>query len=672
MAACSAALITLLLAGFVSSLQSLNRRANKLATVQTKALNEIREQYELAVKGSHDGIWDWNIPAQSVYYSPRWKEIFGYAENELSNSYETWHSLIHPDDVERNQTKMNDYFEGRRETYHFEGRFRHKNGEYLWCLVRGEAIRDADGKPVRMAGSLTDITGRKNAELQILAARETAEAATKAKSEFLANMSHEIRTPLTGLLGTANLLRSTPLNADQLDYLEVIHQSADSLLVIINDILDFSKIEANKVTLEEIEFNLNDLTSDVTKMLSYSAAQKGLEFETAFPERLHNHVIGDPARIRQVLLNLISNAIKFTAKGTVRFQVRLLREFDGMARLRFEVTDTGIGMNEEALTAVFGAFSQADTSTTRKYGGTGLGLSICKRLVQLMNSDIQAWSRPNHGSRFWFDLDLPFGSALNDSSDLNESERTEITAGARILVAEDNQINQRVLMEVLRQAGYKPYGASNGLEALERMSSGEVDLVLMDCQMPELDGFEATERWRASIYPAASELPILALTANATKAVRERALASGMNDYLSKPIRPEILVRSIERWLSGRVNAPRVKLDERKLKELSDPARLGSPELLREVVNMFLEQAPMQMIRIVNASAVGDWDTMAKSAHPMKSASGSLGLHALQELFGKIEAWPRGKSEGLDPLIQETAEALREAREWLTSRLQAS
>ncbi len=227
----------------------------------------------------------------------------------------------------------------------------------------------------------------------------------------------------------------------------------------------------------------------------------------------------------------------------------MLRAEDSKARIRFEVSDTGIGMSEEAIKSVFAAFSQADNSTTRKFGGTGLGLSICKRLAELMNSEIKVYSQPGRGSRFWFDLDLPLGAPLDAVTGSDQSAPTHVSAGARILVAEDNQINQRVLMEVLRQAGYEPSGASHGAEALKLMKSGKIDVVLMDCQMPELDGFEATTKWRESTHPEAKKLPIIALTANATKSGRERAFAVGMNDYLAKPCVQKLLfARSNVGW----------------------------------------------------------------------------------------------------------------------------
>lgn len=674
-AAFSAAMLTLLLAGFVSSLQSINERALALAAEKTKALNEIHEQYEIALKGSNDGIWDWNIPQGTVYYSARWKEIFGYQNDELESSFSTWRNLLHPDDIDRSKTTMDAYLDGKHSHYEFEGRFLHRDGKYRWCLVRGAALRDAYGVPIRMAGSLTDITDRKNSEIQIVAARETAEAATKAKSEFLANMSHEIRTPLTGLLGTAKLMRATPLNAVQLDYLEVIHQSADSLLVMLSDILDFSKIEANKVQLENIEFDLVEMATDVAKMMSFSAAQKGLDFETDIPEDLNRSVVGDPARIRQILLNLINNTVKFTAKGEVSFRVDILKYEAERVLIRFKVSDTGIGISKESLASIFAAFSQADSSTTRRFGGTGLGLSICKKLANLMNSDLNVQSQLNRGTQFWFDLDLPLGAGLQPIGHDENSAPLAVSVGAQILVAEDNQVNQRVLIELLKQAGYKARGANNGREALAAMKQGPVDLVLMDCQMPEVDGFEAASAWRASPHPLHARLPIIALTANATKAVRERALQSGMNDYLSKPVHFERLVRTIESWLAkAPYELQKLVIDEKKLAELADPASFGSPELLREVIEMYLTQSPAQVLKMSNAIRDEDWETLRKTAHSLKSASGTLGLDVLQRACLRIEDWipNSGTRAELSEAVQEVARLLGEVKSQLQRRISSA
>lgn len=662
-AAFSAALLTLLLAGFVSSLQSVNIQALALAASQTKALSEAREQYELAVRGSNDGIWDWNILRNTVWFSPRWKEIFGYKNNELQSNYETWNRLIHPDDVERQNQMMDDYLSSKRPSYEFEGRFRHKDGNYLWCLVRGLALRDSNGRPFRMAGSLTDITSRKNAEIQIITARETAEAATRAKSEFLANMSHEIRTPLTGLLGTTKLMRSTDLTPEQIDYLEVIHHSADSLLVMLNDILDFSKIEANKVNLEAIEFDLAELAGDVTKMMSFSAAQKKLDFQSNFPKDIHRHVVGDPARIRQILLNLISNAIKFTSRGSVKFSSSILKTEPNRISIRFEVEDTGIGMSQDSQNRIFAAFSQADSSTTRKFGGTGLGLSICKKLANLMNSDLFVKSKLGQGSVFWFDLDMALGSDIEPLMK-GENAKLPVTTGARILVAEDNQINQKVILALLGQAGYKPIGASNGREALEIMNREEVDVVLMDCQMPEIDGFQATSEWRKK-SEGKSHLPIIALTANATQTVREKALAAGMDDYLSKPVRFEILINAIEKWLiKSKRFETRLDLNKATVAALADPARFGSPELQKEIIKIFLSQSPAQMDTLSKAASDKDWKTLSNISHTLKSTCGTLGLEKLQELCDQLEHWQAAqKSDSeLRAIVENCKSLLAEAQ----------
>lgn len=393
---------------------------------------------------------------------------------------------------------------------------------------------------------IQDITELKKAELDAIEKQKVAVEALNVKSQFLANMSHEIRTPLNGIVGMTRLMKGTNLNPKQKDYADTISRSSDTLLNLINDILDFSKVEAGKMELEVVDFDLRTLISDLVKTFSFSVEEKNLMMSTHMELGPCEVFKGDPGRIRQILSNLVSNAIKFTSKGSVSVSV-VATTHPTESTLRFEIVDSGIGIPKEAIGKMFKAFSQADSSTTRRFGGTGLGLSICKQLVDLMGGEIGIESEPSRGSKFWFSLTLPHGEM--QEKDL-EAKTFSRTLGARILVVEDNRVNQQIAIEVLEQVGYKPHAVGNGIEALDALRESPYDIVLMDCQMPEMDGFRATEIIRQSDSLNIKRIPIIAMTANALKGDKEKCLAVGMTDYVSKPVDEAQLVLKIERCLS--------------------------------------------------------------------------------------------------------------------------
>jgi PAS domain S-box-containing protein len=395
---------------------------------------------------------------------------------------------------------------------------------------------------------------------ELLLARDQAMEASKYKSNFLANMSHEIRTPLNSVVAVAELLLKTHLNNTQQEFVDIIQHSSRSLLEIVQDILDMSKIEAGKVDLVIEDFDLLSVVESVTELLRPKAEEKGLRLSSRFCDPIPVPLKGDPGRIRQVLTNLVSNAVKFTGSGSVELVIESKNISAQLCELIFEVIDTGIGLSESTASKVFEPFTQADGSITRRYGGTGLGLSICRELVQLMGGEIGVHSIENQGSRFWFTLRVkrddnsvlidPNESMINIQTP--RSHETPMKRAARnglVLVADDSPLNRKVTLLVLQHLGYRGFAVNNGKEALDAFSNGSYDLVLMDCQMPVMDGFESTRRIRAGEKDSGLRTPIVALTAQAIDGDREKCLEAGMDDYLTKPITPDRLAAKLSKWL---------------------------------------------------------------------------------------------------------------------------
>ncbi len=532
---------------------------------------------KFAIDGSGDGLWDWNVAQSTVFFSRRWKEMLGFAPDEIGDHLDEWSRRVHPDDMAQVMADIQAHFEGKTPAYVNEHRAGCKDGSWKWILDRGLVIeRDADAKPLRMIGMHTDITERKQNEAELeqhrhhleelvlsrtaelSQARDDAEAANRAKSMFLSNMSHELRTPMNGIMGMTDLVLRRATDPTQIDWLNKSQGAAKHLLSVINDILDISKIESDRLTLEEKDFTLAEAIDDAMHMQEAPALAKGLSLSWQIDPALPDRLCGDAMRLRQILINFTGNAIKFSERGRIVVRASAAGEDSRSVLLKIEITDQGVGISPEQQARLFHPFIQADGSMNRKYGGTGLGLIISKRIAILMGGDAGVTSEEGRGSTFWATLRLRRATSDSQAANLRPAESPRETlarlfAGVRVLVAEDEPVNREVLVLLLEDAGLVPDVASNGQEAVEKAARGVHALILMDVQMPVMNGLDATRAIRQ--IPGMAGVPILALTANAFDEDRNVCLAAGMDDHIGKPFEPDALCTTLLYWLRKSADA---------------------------------------------------------------------------------------------------------------------
>ena len=680
---------------FVGELRTLSDSVRQMVMMLSSRYNEIEtseERLRLANRSASIGVWEWDAIADKVVYDDEMLRIYGLTRGQFNGDFASWCASLEPGGLKQAIANVHEALE----TGSLSHEFTIVRPDGARRVIRGEgtAQRDEAGRVVRLVGINIDVTERHAADEEILRlnaglerrveertaqlqravdevvrTRDQAEAATRIKSEFLANMSHEIRTPMNAVLGMTELALRGDLAPKQRAYLTKAKSAGESLLGIINDILDFSKIEADRLELERKSFALADVIRKVHAVVALRGREKGLQMSLAVADATPKTLVGDPLRLEQVLVNLCSNAVKFTERGSVELSVTRV-DYAGVldgsdqAELLFVVRDTGIGMSAEQVGQLFEPFNQLDPSTTRKHGGTGLGLAICRRLVGMMGGEIGVTSTPGRGSEFRFTarfglVDPAARAVLPAPARPDEIPSVEALAGQRVLLVEDNDLNQIVAADLLRDAcGMQVTVAANGFEALEQLGMSRFDAVLLDIQMPDMDGYEVARRVRA--HQTHAKLPIIAMSAHALARDREKCVAAGMNDFITKPFEPEALFAVLGKWVT---DAPPVEhavapSDEGEAGgvsiELGLRRCMGKPALYEKIARRHVEAQPTAPEQIRRDVAYARWAEAARGAHSLVSTAGTLGAARLAALARALEAAiEQGPTETLTGLLVE-------------------
>ncbi len=641
------------------------REQQRLERIKSEStLSDAQKSFRHLAEAMPQIVWKSDENGKGTYLNQRWYDYTGFSKED-SEKESVWEKIVHPDDFLISMEKWRKSIE-TGECFELEYRIRcASDGLYRWHLARALPVRDANGKIFKWFGTLTDIDSQKKIqeelrrsllELQrtsserarLIVSERAALESSRLKSEFVATMSHEIRTPLNGVVGMANLLLKGRLSKQQRDIAETIAYSAESLTGIVNDILDFSKIEAGKMEIENLDFDLQKLVRGVIAAMSYAATAKGVLLKEGADSVQHTHFKGDSVRIRQVLYNLVQNAVKFTNRGEIAVVISE-READsvGRVRMRFEVRDSGIGMSAETLKNIFMPFTQADASTTRRYGGTGLGLSICKRLVDLMEGEIGVKSRLDQGSTFWFEVTLTASKSKQRYSSDPTTRQSKLQS-TRILVAEDHPTNQKVIRYLLEGEGLKVDLVSCGREAIAAVKKNKYDFILMDCHMPNIDGYEATRQIRTLSSHYAKQVPIYALTADVLRGTPEKCIEAGMDGYFQKPIDGERLITTIAARLAAekKKKVPSAKgmapaIEPHALQKLEKLNRAGDTDIVGELITDFLRDTPLRIKRIDRCVRLKLYTEYEEEAHSLKSVAAMLGAMKLAQVCEKIESCGR-------------------------------
>jgi len=519
----------------------------------TSSHSELLRRYQSLFDNALEGIFRTTADGRYLDANPALARIYGFASpHELMAQLSDIRSQLYVRPTRRAEFMAQ--IRERGTVSGFESEVYRRDGEVIWISENARAVLGDEGEVAFYEGMVEDITERKRYQESLIAATQAAQAASRAKSEFVANMSHEIRTPMNGIIGMTQLLLETTLDPTQREYAEIIRASSAALLGIVNDVLDFSKIEAGKLELETVELSPHALAQEVAAMLAAQASAKGLSIKVVSTAAVPQFVRGDALRLRQCLINLVGNSIKFTQHGVIAVNLSVQSASVANTVVRFEVRDQGMGIAAEALPKLFEPFVQADTSATRRFGGTGLGLSIVRRLVAIMRGDVGVASEVGSGSRFWFDVPLDVCARKSMRLPMSEVQPAQIAAtGAtdtplrRVLVVEDNIVNQKVAQRFLERLGCKVTLADNGAQAVELVRREPFELVLMDLQMPVMDGIEAARVIREREVED-RRIPIVALTAHAMVGERERCVDAGMDDFLTKPLLMERLRQVLQRF----------------------------------------------------------------------------------------------------------------------------